>query len=57
MRFPLKVQLDLSIKKDLQYASDVTSYATQRSSDRHEAIKLNSAEADPSIYCKLIKGS
>jgi len=36
-------------KKDLQYTLDVTCYEFRRKSGRHVALKLNSAEADPSI--------
>jgi hypothetical protein len=36
-------------KKDLQYTLDVTCYAIQRNFGRHEALKLNCAEADPGI--------
>lgn len=36
-------------KKELQYTLDVTCYEIQRNSGRHLALKLNSAETDPSI--------
>jgi hypothetical protein len=36
-------------KKGLQYALDVSCYAMRRNSDRHEELKLNSAEADTSM--------